>query len=59
MTTKKAAAFELIGKTIFKKSVATKNEDGSTNHTLGFPVCDVSEYVDAKTVLNIFNASGE
>lgn len=34
------------GRTIFKQPLCTRQADGSTTVTIGFPVCVASEYVE-------------
>ena len=46
--------FYLSGRTIYKRPVSHKLE-GKTRITVGFPVCAVSEFVDAEDVLELFN----
>jgi hypothetical protein len=42
------AAYEVRDDRVFKKSIEERDdEDGSTHYTLGFPVCELSEYLDA------------
>lgn len=53
-----SCAFEIRGDVIHKKPVHTENGDGSTNITVGFPVCTVSKYVDAADLVKVLT-SGE
>lgn len=51
-----ACAFEVHGDVVFKKAVHTDNGNGSTNISIGFPVCTVSEWVNAEEVAKILDA---
>jgi len=33
---------------VMKRSIMKLNEDGSTNSTMGFPICEVPEYVEPR-----------
>lgn len=50
--------FYLSGNTIHKRPVTRKAENSESIAVIsvGFPVCTVSEFVDAEEVLHIFNA---
>jgi hypothetical protein len=46
--------FYLSGDVIYKRPITHKIEGGE-RITVGFPVCTVSEFVDAQEVLQLFN----
>lgn len=52
-TTPEKPLFYVDGKVVSKRSIETKNDDGSSNFTLGFPVCEVSEWVEPETVAKL------
>ena len=43
------------GDHVWKRSVETKNADGSSNYTLGFKICTASEYVAVKEIAKALN----
>lgn len=52
--------FKLQGRTIYKAPHETKHDDGSASFTLGFPVCEVSEWLqDPEQVLGMLNSYDE
>ncbi len=47
--------YSLKGDTIYKRPIETPNDDGTKNVTLGFPVCQVSEWVAAADLVDFLN----
>ena len=52
-------AYFLEGQIVHKRAIAEKLPDGGKRYTVGFPVCEVSEWTHPEQVLAIFNASAE
>jgi hypothetical protein len=51
-------SYYLDGKTIKRSPIHTKNDDGGTTITMGFPVCTLSEWIGPEgdeAILNLFN----
>lgn len=51
---KKEPLFYLDRRTIHKRAITTKTVGGH-KIKFGFPICTISEFVDAQELLNIFN----
>lgn len=52
---KEKEPFYLSGRTIFKRPIEKKDSDGAKRISIGFPICEVSQYADPETVLKLFN----
>lgn len=50
-------AFQAYGPVVFQSPVQTPNDDGSTSVAMGFPVCEVNEFIEDREKIAKFIAA--